>query len=272
MGNVVSIGRRYLVGSNNTENNNQLNIIINNDNFAASRANSRLNLINQLITFKGKKSKTNNLGDFTNVSFSSYIYLAGHKFKNLIDQAQTFLFGDQLDLAFILLHKPSSFSYDIANLNTPSNYLQSLINIRKDTLKLVKCLDEPSDLGTNEIKYNIEFVFDCDCDVIIRIHYFANESFHVDSSDHRANTLKYKCGCSKMQHQFQLAQSPSNHNNDFKCICLNDPRDYAVYKKGANIQFKQAKHFIIPSRFHPSVVIDLFFLCLTALRNGMLIC
>jgi hypothetical protein len=258
MGNAVSIGRRYLIGSNNAENNNQLNIIINNDNFAASRANSRLNLINQLITFKGKKSKTNNLGDFTNVSFSSYIYLAGHKFKNLIDQAQTFLFGDQLDLAFILLHKPSTFSYDIANLNTPSNYLQSLINIRKDTLKLVKCLDEPSDLGSNEIKYNIEFVFDCDCDVIIRIYYFANESFLVDSSDHRANVLKYKCGCSKMQHLFQLAHS-SNSTNDLKCICLNDPREYAVYKKGANIQFKQPKHFIIPSRFHPSVVICVFF-------------
>lgn len=79
-----------------------------------SHANSRLNLINQLISsntnrtgglrFKSKNSS--GINDFQNINFASNYYMAGRKFKNLIDQNQTFLFGDQLDLGFVLTHKP----------------------------------------------------------------------------------------------------------------------------------------------------------------------
>ena len=52
----------------------------------------------------------------SNVSFSSHFLIAGRRFKNLINQTQTFLFGDQLDLSFILAHKPvvvnSSISFE----------------------------------------------------------------------------------------------------------------------------------------------------------------
>ena len=65
------------------------------------------------------------------------------KFKNLLQQTQTFLFGDQLDLAFVLAHKPACvFPYEApVCVDAPSHCLQSLVNIRKDTLKLVKCKD-----------------------------------------------------------------------------------------------------------------------------------
>ena len=91
----------------------------NNNEPLGSHANSRLNIINQLISFSsggGRKSKSNNnanLNDFQNISFNSHFFLAGRKFKNLINQAQTFLFGDQLDLAFVLSHKPVVVSFEL---------------------------------------------------------------------------------------------------------------------------------------------------------------
>lgn len=81
-------------------------------------ASSRLNLINQLTSLgvvaasaaarrtRRSKKSANSLNDFNNVSFAAYFFMAGRKFKNVITQAQTFLFGDQLDLGFLLAHKP----------------------------------------------------------------------------------------------------------------------------------------------------------------------
>jgi hypothetical protein len=123
MGLVLTTARRSWQNRNQEVNqnasiNNPLNANIfgdnslNGNNSIGTQANSRLNLINQLVTFSSaanRKSKANanaNLNDFQNVSFSSHFFLAGRKFKNLISQAQTFLFGDQLDLAFILSHRP----------------------------------------------------------------------------------------------------------------------------------------------------------------------
>lgn len=78
-------------------------------------ASSRLNLINQLVGLganpapsRYSKKSNNGLNDFQNVSFANYFFMAGHRFKNIITQAQTFLFGDQLDLGFLLAHKPIS--------------------------------------------------------------------------------------------------------------------------------------------------------------------
>jgi hypothetical protein len=114
------LNRNEDANRNNTSLNNPLNTFGenltsmhgNNSESVGTQANSRLNLINQLVTFntpanrKSKSSPNGNLNDFQNVSFGSHFFLAGRKFKNLISQAQTFLFGDQLDLAFVLSHKP----------------------------------------------------------------------------------------------------------------------------------------------------------------------
>jgi hypothetical protein len=156
MGLVLTTARRSWQNRNqdtsnqNTSINNPLNANIFGENTMASlngpgnsesigtQANSRLNLINQLVNFssagnrKTKASASANLNDFQNVSFSSHFFLAGRKFKNLISQAQTFLFGDQLDLAFILSHRPVYVSFSpLFFLNQiiiykPYNFVSSL--------------------------------------------------------------------------------------------------------------------------------------------------
>ena len=143
------------------------NHLLDNHHFQYTQTSSRLNLINQLMSLNGstphsfggrnqhrhrrlrhrltKKPKANaagHLSDFASISFASHFFMAGRRFKSLASQAQTFLFGDQLDLAFVLSHKPASvFPYEAPSVDAPSSYLQSLVNIRKDTLKLVKCAD-----------------------------------------------------------------------------------------------------------------------------------
>lgn len=131
MGATLSTARQYipqfLIGGQNENSRMSRNLnattddLTNDTNYQTAnmpQINSRLNLINQLLAFtnaNGKKSKSanGNLNDFQNISFSSYYYVAGRKFKNLITQTQTFLFGDQLDLAFILSHKPVSVRYKL---------------------------------------------------------------------------------------------------------------------------------------------------------------
>lgn len=99
----------------NTLNNpNQTELNTTNNNNSNNIPNSRLNLIyNQITSSAGvaaaatKIRRKKNRSDLFNVSFSAYFFIAGRRFKNLVSQAaQTFLFGDQLDLSFILAHKP----------------------------------------------------------------------------------------------------------------------------------------------------------------------
>jgi hypothetical protein len=101
--------------------------------------------------------------------------------------------------------------------------------------------------NTNELKetkYNIEFRFDCDCDVKIKIHYFAHELYSIQNSDDGlSNQLNYICGCSKS------SISSTSQQNSSKCFCLNDDSKSIVYKRGANILFRQPKHVIVPSKY-----------------------
>jgi hypothetical protein len=113
-----NILNRFLNNPNPNEINNLNNNFLfgnNSDAPGTANPNTRLNFINQLISIsnssaRNRKSKSNQnaalLNDFQNIQFGSNFFLAGHKFKNLVSQAQTFLFGDQLDLAFIVSHKP----------------------------------------------------------------------------------------------------------------------------------------------------------------------
>jgi hypothetical protein len=107
---------------------------------------------------------------------------------------------------------------------------------------------------SNEIKYNIEFRFDCDCEIKIRIHYFATETLEKVDVKNKNKTetlnqndplyqLKYSCACNSM---FNSANVKNN------CICFSS--DIVTYQPGANQLFKQPNHFIYPSRFNYSCV------------------
>ncbi len=135
--------------------------------------------------------------------------------------------------------------------------MQSLVNIRKDTIKLVKYIEKEYCSVNNlnngselkETKYNIEFRFDCDCDVKIKIHYFAHESYSIHNSDDGlSNQLNYICGCSRS------SISSTSQQNVNKCICLKDDSKSVIFKKGVNILFRQPKHVIIPSKYQMSSV------------------
>lgn len=159
--------------------------------------------INSCFKLKYLKNKSNSN------QFNKKFYLAGKEFESL--KCQSFLFGDKFDLNLIISHaKPNDVSYTINQTST--KFLQSLIHLRKDTIKLIK--KDSSD------KYNIEFRFDCDIDVKIEIIYFAIEIYTKDRK------LNYKSTCNEY------------YNNDLM-----------VYTKGSNNLFKQEEHFINPSKY-----------------------
>ena len=66
----------------------------------------------RVIDYFNKKRKLNNPNDLQSVTFAAHFFMAGKRFKNLIGHTQNFLFGDNLDLNFILSHKPVAVSSD----------------------------------------------------------------------------------------------------------------------------------------------------------------
>ncbi|KAK4811843.1 hypothetical protein QYF61_012261 [Mycteria americana] len=88
------------------------------------------------------------------------------------------------------------FPYAAPPPQEPVKTLRSLINIRKDTLRLVKCSEEVKTPGEEvskaKVHYNVEFTFDTDARVAITIYYQASEEFHngVVSYIPRDNSLQ----------------------------------------------------------------------------------
>lgn len=83
------------------------------------------------------------------------------------------------------------FPYPPPQSNEPTKTLKSLVNIRKESLRFVRCpepvgkLADDNKIGDGPPKsaegngkgtyYNIEFTFDCDARVAITIFYFCTE-------------------------------------------------------------------------------------------------
>lgn len=82
------------------------------------------------------------------------------------------------------------FPYPPPQSNEPTKTLKSLINIRKESLRFVRCPEPVGKLAENKIGdgviknsdgngkgtyYNIEFTFDCDVRCAITIYYFCTE-------------------------------------------------------------------------------------------------
>ncbi|XP_013197638.1 E3 ubiquitin-protein ligase MGRN1 [Amyelois transitella] len=163
--------------------------------------------------------------------FGSHFIMGGERFDT--PQPEAYLFGENADLNF-LGSRPTPFPYPPPQSNEPTKTLKSLVNIRKESLRFVRCPDPVAKLAENNIGdgvlksvdsngkgtyYNIEFTFDCDARCAITIFYFCTEEVTP------AGVVYY-------------------------------PRDPAMtsqtyhYKKGANQQFCQISHVFDPSR-HP---------------------
>lgn len=110
--------------------------------------------------------------------FASHFIMGGEKFDST--HPEGYLFGENSDLNF-LGNRPVAFPYAAPPPQEPVKTLRSLINIRKDTLRLVKCAEEVKtpgeEAGKAKVHYNVEFTFDTDARVAITIYYQATEEF-----------------------------------------------------------------------------------------------
>ncbi|XP_074199841.1 E3 ubiquitin ligase RNF157 isoform X3 [Camelus bactrianus] len=134
--------------------------------------------------------------------FASHFIMGGEKFDST--HPEGYLFGENSDLNF-LGSRPVAFPYAAPPPQEPVKTLRSLINIRKDTLRLVKCAEEVKtpgeETGRAKVHYNVEFTFDTDARVAITIYYQATEEFQNGIASYipkenslQSETVHYKRG------------------------------------------------------------------------------
>ncbi|XP_067403696.1 E3 ubiquitin ligase RNF157 isoform X2 [Emydura macquarii macquarii] len=134
--------------------------------------------------------------------FASHFIMGGEKFDST--HPEGYLFGENSDLNF-LGNRPVVFPYAAPPPQEPVKTLRSLINIRKDTLRLVKCTEEVKTPGEEvskaKVRYNVEFTFDTDARVAITIYYQATEEFQNGVASYlprdnswQSETVHYKRG------------------------------------------------------------------------------
>ncbi|XP_067164564.1 E3 ubiquitin ligase RNF157 isoform X3 [Apteryx mantelli] len=134
--------------------------------------------------------------------FANHFIMGGEKFDST--HPEGYLFGENGDLNF-LGTRPVAFPYAAPPPQEPVKTLRSLINIRKDTLRLVKCSEEVKTPGEEvskaKVHYNVEFTFDTDARVAITIYYQASEEFQNGVASYipkdnslQSETVHYKRG------------------------------------------------------------------------------
>ncbi|XP_049626722.1 E3 ubiquitin ligase RNF157 [Suncus etruscus] len=134
--------------------------------------------------------------------FASHFIMGGEKFDST--HPEGYLFGENSDLNF-LGNRPVAFPYAAPPPQEPVKTLRSLINIRKDTLRLVRCAEEVKapgeDAGKTRAHYSVEFTFDTDARVAITLYYQATEEFQNGIASYipkdgslQSETVYYKRG------------------------------------------------------------------------------
>ncbi|XP_006874952.1 PREDICTED: E3 ubiquitin-protein ligase MGRN1 isoform X3 [Chrysochloris asiatica] len=141
--------------------------------------------------------------------FASHFFMGGEKFDT--PHPEGYLFGENMDLNF-LGNRPVQFPYVTPAPHEPVKTLRSLVNIRKDSLRLVRN-KEDTDSPTEEserprLLYSLEFTFDADARVAISIYCQATEEFlngmavySPKSAALQSETVHYKRGVGQ---QFSL--------------------------------------------------------------------
>uniref|UniRef100_F6UL11 E3 ubiquitin-protein ligase n=1 Tax=Ornithorhynchus anatinus TaxID=9258 RepID=F6UL11_ORNAN len=141
--------------------------------------------------------------------FASHFIMGGERFD--ATHPEGYLFGENSDLNF-LGNRPVAFPYAAPPPQEPVKTLRSLINVRKDTLRLVRCPEEAKTPGEEankaKVQYNVEFTFDTDARVAITIYYQATEEFQNGIASYvpkdnslQSETVHYKRGVCQ---QFEL--------------------------------------------------------------------
>ncbi|XP_071975784.1 E3 ubiquitin-protein ligase MGRN1 [Engystomops pustulosus] len=164
--------------------------------------------------------------------FASHFFMGGEKFET--PHPEGYLFGENTDLNF-LGNRPVQFPYLTPAPHEPVKTLRSLVNIRKDSLRLIRYkegADSPiEDGGKPRVLYGLEFTFDADARVAITVYCQASEEFvggmavySPRSPALQSQTVYYKRGLS--QH-FSLPAFKMDFN-DWKDDELNFDLDKGV--------------------------------------------
>nr|XP_033818851.1 E3 ubiquitin-protein ligase MGRN1 isoform X3 [Geotrypetes seraphini] len=141
--------------------------------------------------------------------FASHFFMGGEKFDT--PHPEGYLFGENMDLNF-LGNRPVQFPYVTPAPHEPVKTLRSLINIRKDSLRLVRYKDNTDNQAEESAKprvlYSPEFTFDADARVAITITCQASEEFisgmavySTKNPSLQSETVHYKRGVNQ---QFSL--------------------------------------------------------------------
>ncbi|XP_033299103.1 probable E3 ubiquitin-protein ligase MGRN1 isoform X1 [Bombus bifarius] len=161
--------------------------------------------------------------------FGSHFIMGGERFDT--PQPEAYLFGENADLNF-LGSRPTPFPYPPPQANDPTKTLKSLVNIRRESLRLVRNVDQTStspqchsvkhygdgDIDKKSNRYNIEFTFDCDVRCAITIYYFCTEEITTKGATY-------------------IPRDPSMNSETY------------YYKKGANQLFSQTSHVFDPTAY-----------------------
>ncbi|CAM4622645.1 unnamed protein product [Eretmochelys imbricata] len=169
--------------------------------------------------------------------FASHFFMGGEKFDT--PHPEGYLFGENMDLNFLgnrPVQASSHFPYVTPAPHEPVKTLRSLVNIRKDSLRLVRYkddLDSPTEEnGKQKVLYSLEFTFDADARVAITIYCQATEEFisgmavySTKNPSLQSETVHYKRGVSQ---QFSLPSFKIDFS-DWKDDELNFDLDRGVF-------------------------------------------
>uniref|UniRef100_A0A668ANB5 E3 ubiquitin-protein ligase n=1 Tax=Myripristis murdjan TaxID=586833 RepID=A0A668ANB5_9TELE len=137
--------------------------------------------------------------------FASHFFMGGEKFDT--PHPEGYLFGENMDLNF-LGNRPVQFPYVTPAPHEPVKTLRSLVNIRKDSLRLVRYKDDSDspveEGGKPKVLYGVEFTFDADARVAITLYCQAFEEFSNGMAVYNpkdpamvSETVHYKRGVSQ---------------------------------------------------------------------------
>nr|XP_008120623.1 PREDICTED: E3 ubiquitin-protein ligase MGRN1 isoform X2 [Anolis carolinensis] len=165
--------------------------------------------------------------------FASHFFMGGEKFDT--PHPEGYLFGENMDLNF-LGNRPVQFPYVTPAPHEPVKTLRSLVNIRKDSLRLVRYKEDTDrpieENGKQKALYSLEFTFDADARVAITIYCQAAEEFvsgmavySTKNPSLQSETVHYKRGVSQ---QFSLPSFKIDFS-DWKDDELNFDLDRGIF-------------------------------------------
>eukprot|EP00057_Strongylocentrotus_purpuratus_P027456 XP_011681930.1 PREDICTED: RING finger protein 157 [Strongylocentrotus purpuratus] len=151
--------------------------------------------------------------------FGSHFSMGGQRFET--PQPEAYLFGENADVNY-LNSRPAPFPYPAPQPNEPTKTLKSLVNIRKDSLKLVKAISSTTDEESESpsTRYSIEFIFDSEAKTAITFYFFATEEitggkavYTAKNASLRSETFRYERGANQTFAQPAFTFDPSDFDD-----------------------------------------------------------